>query len=199
MVAWINLAVLVFSSLGFLLFYVRSVSPAGLEKIKPGNAYPLCYRLRMAAILFELITFISYVVTTRLPLPLLIPGHFPWAWWISALLGTLIGVPALILMGLGMRDAGIESLRPQKEQGLFTGIYLKVRHPQAAGEVFLWLVLALFLDSPFLAGYAMVFFPIFLVMCWAEEQDLLLRHGELYAGYCRRTGAFWPKRTLKNA
>jgi hypothetical protein len=35
MAAWINITVLLFSSLAFLLFYVRSVSPAGLEK-SPG-------------------------------------------------------------------------------------------------------------------------------------------------------------------
>jgi hypothetical protein len=32
MIAWINVAVLLFSSLAFLLFYMRSVSPAGLER-----------------------------------------------------------------------------------------------------------------------------------------------------------------------
>jgi protein-S-isoprenylcysteine O-methyltransferase Ste14 len=31
-------------------------------------------------------------------------------------------------------------------------------------------------------------------VCYAEEQDLLLRYGDAYAEYCRRTGAFWPKK-----
>ena len=31
MIAWVNFAVLIFSSLFFLYFYVRSVSPAGRE------------------------------------------------------------------------------------------------------------------------------------------------------------------------
>jgi protein-S-isoprenylcysteine O-methyltransferase Ste14 len=40
----------------------------------------------------------------------------------------------------------------------------------------------------------LVYFPIFLIMCWAEEHDLLLRYGEAYAEYWHKTGAFFPKK-----
>jgi protein-S-isoprenylcysteine O-methyltransferase Ste14 len=75
---------------------------------------------------------------------------------------------------------------------MYGGIHAKLRHPQAAGEVFLWLVMALMLNSPFLAVYSLLLFPIFLVMCLAEEKDLLLRFGTPYAEYMRTTGAFFP-------
>lgn len=77
---------------------------------------------------------------------------------------------------------------------MFTGIYERIRHPQAVGEVFIWLVISLLLNSPFLAIFSLIYFPVFVVFCWAEEQDLLLRFGEDYAEYIRRTGAFWSKR-----
>ncbi len=54
-------------------------------------------------------------------------------------------------------------------------------------------VLAAVIGIP--AVFSLVYFPIFLVLCFAEEQDLLWRYGEAYAGYCRRTGAFWPRRS----
>ena len=85
-------------------------------------------------------------------------------------------------------------MRPKKEHVMYGGIYAKMRHPQAAGEVFLFLVIALLLNSPFLALYSLIYFPIFIIMCYAEEQDLLLRYGDTYAAYCRRAGAFWPKK-----
>lgn len=197
MIAWINIVVLVFSSLGFLLFYVRSVSPAGLEINLPGRAYELCYRLRLVAMFFELVTILSYTVYYFHPLSLPLPVNFPWSWWISAIIAATIGIPALILMGFGMRAAGSEALQPRKEHRMYTGIYEKIRHPQAAGEVFLWLVFSLLLNSPFLAIFSLIYFPIFIIFCWAEEQDLLLRYGISYAEYMRRTGAFWPKRLRK--
>lgn len=69
-----------------------------------------------------------------------------------------------------------------------------MRHPQATGEVFLFLVIALLLNSLFLDLYSLIYFPIFIMMCYAEEQDLLLRYGDMYAQYCKLTGAFWPKK-----
>jgi protein-S-isoprenylcysteine O-methyltransferase Ste14 len=96
-------------------------------------------------------------------------------------------------MMTGMRDAGEETMRPKKEHAMYGGIYMKIRHPQAVGEVFLFPVMAILLHSPFLTLFSLIYFPIFMLLCYAEEQDLLLRYGEAYAEYCRRTGAFWPK------
>jgi methanethiol S-methyltransferase len=194
MITWINISVLLFSSLAFLLFYVRSVSPAGLEKFIGSRAYHLCYRLRLISALFESITVACYVLYYFYPLPIPFPAGFPWPWWLSALIAAAIGIPALALMGIGLRDAGEEAMHPQKDHVMYSGIYDRIRHPQAVGEVFLWLVFAFLLNSPFLAIFSLIYFPIFVLLCWAEEQDLLLRYGELYAAYCRKTGAFWPRK-----
>ncbi len=194
MIAWANFAVLIGSSMLLLYFYVRSVSPAGRELVVGSRAYEMCARDRVIAMFFELVTTVGYVVYYFYPLALRLPRHFPWSWGISILIALAIGIPAVALMVKGMRDAGEEALRPIKDQVLFGGIYDRIRHPQAAGEVFLWWVIAFLLNSPFLVLFSFFYIPIFLIMSWAEEQDLLLRYGENYAAYCRKTGAFFPRR-----
>jgi methanethiol S-methyltransferase len=199
MIAWINMAVLLFSSLAFLLFYVLSARPAGQEKLVGPRSYRRCFHYRLVAGTLEGIITANYVLYYFFPLATPLPDKFPWAWWISLTIALLIGIPATILMLIGVRAAGEEAMRPKKEHTMYGGIYNRIRHPQAVGEVFLFLLMALLLHSPFLAVFSLIFFPIFIIMCYAEEQDLLLRYGEAYAAYCKRTGAFWPKRMKSNA
>jgi protein-S-isoprenylcysteine O-methyltransferase Ste14 len=192
--AWINFAVLLFASLLFLYYYVLSVSPAGREKIIGLRAYRLCFYDRLASGAFEFFITVNFVLYYFSPLPTPLPDKFPWAWWVSLIIAVLIGIPATTLMMIGLRDAGEEALRPKKEHTMYGGIYAKIRHPQAVGEVFLFPVIAILLHSPFLTLFSLIYFPIFILLCFAEEQDLLLRYGEAYAEYCRHTGAFFPKR-----
>ena len=193
MIAWINFAILIFASLLLLYFYVLSACPAGREKIIGPRAYQLCFYDRLAAAAFECVITADFILYHFFPLQTPMPETFPWAWWISLVVAVLIGAPATILLAMGVRDAGEEAMRPKKEHVMYSGIYCHLRHPQAVGEVFLFLVIAILLNSPFLTLFSFVYFPILAIMCYAEEQDLLLRYGEAYAQYCRRTGAFWPK------
>jgi methanethiol S-methyltransferase len=193
MLAWLNFAALIITSLLFLYYYVRSVSPAGRAQVVGPRAYADAGRDRIIASVFELIAAAGYVVYFFYPLPVPLPGTFPWPWPVSVVIAVLIAVPAGGLMAIGLRDAGEEAMRPKPEQVMYRGIYRRIRHPQAAGEVWFWWVFAFLLNSPFLALYSFIYIPIFLLMCWAEEQDLLLRYGEAYAEYYRRTGAFWPR------
>jgi len=94
----------------------------------------------------------------------------------------------------GVKDAGREALFPDKKHTLYGGIYQKIRHPQALGEVFIWWVVALLLNSLFLFIYSIVWFPIFYWFCKAEEKDLKIRYGEPYIEYKKRTGMFFPKK-----
>jgi protein-S-isoprenylcysteine O-methyltransferase Ste14 len=195
MLAWINLAVLIMASLLFLYYYVLSVSPAALEKLVGPDAYTRCGRYRVIAVIFELITVGCYVLYRFYPLPVPLPEHFLWSYYVSVILAVAILLPALTLMTVGMLHAGEEAVRPKKEHALYGGIYNRIRHPQAAGEVFLWWVIAFLLNSPFLAIFSFTYVPIFLLMCWAEEQDLVLRYGDRYVEYWRRTGAFFPRKS----
>jgi len=99
-------------------------------------------------------------------------------------------------MGIGLKDAGEESLAPKKEHVLYGGIYKKIRHPQAAGEVTLWWVAAFFLNSPYLALFSFIWLPVFYIFCWAEEKDLVIRYGDAYLEYRKNTGFIIPKRSI---
>jgi methanethiol S-methyltransferase len=193
MIAWLNLAGLLLASLLLLYYYVRSASPAGHARVVGARAYAEAGSDRLIASVFELIAAAGYVVYFFYPLPAPLARTFPWPWPVSALIALLIAVPAGTLMAVGIRDAGEEAMRPKPEHTMYRGIYRRIRHPQAAGEVWFWWVFAFLLNSPFLALFSFIYIPIFLVMCWAEEQDLLLRYGDAYAEYCRQTGAFVPR------
>lgn len=191
MEAWFNF----FALLGFtfltLIFYVRSVQPAALCRQMGGRAYSLCGWYRLLASVFMGCAAVCYIVTVIYPLPL--PQTFPWSWGWSAVMATVLAVPSLVLMARGVRDAGPETLFPHPEHDLYEGIYQKVRHPQAIGELALWWVIAFLLNSPFLVLYSFIWVPIFVRMCVAEEEDLLLRYGERYAAYQAQTGFWWPR------
>ena len=194
MIAWINFSVLLFASIFLLLFYIRSASPAGQEKVIGPGAYKRCFHYRLVAGALEFIITANFILYRFFPLENPLPDRFPWAWWISLVIALVIGLPAVTLMVIGMVHAGEETLRPRKEHTMYGGIYEKIRHPQGVGEVFLFPVIAILLHSPFLTIFSLIYFPLFLIMCYAEEQDLLLRYGDSYAEYCKRTGAFWPKK-----
>jgi len=193
MIAWINFAILLLASILFLYFYVRSVSPAGREIVIGPRAYRLCFHDRLVAGGLEFVITANFVLYFFYPLSTPLPDKFPWAWLLSAVVAVLIGIPALVLMVIGLRDAGEEAMRPKKEHRMYGGIYTRMRHPQAVGEVFLFPVMGILLHSPFLTLFSLIYFPIFVIMCYAEEQDLLLRYGQEYAEYCQHTGVFWPK------
>jgi methanethiol S-methyltransferase len=199
MFAWINFAVLLIASILFLLFYARSAAPAGRERVIGPRAYRMCYYDRSVSGVLEFVITANYILYYFYPLATPLPDKFPWAWWISLIIALVIGIPATTLLVIGVRDAGEEAMRPRKEHVMYGGIYTKLRHPQATGEVFLFLVIAFLLHSPFMALFSLVYFPLFIVLCYAEEQDLLLRYGEAYVEYCKRTGAFWPKRKESHA
>jgi protein-S-isoprenylcysteine O-methyltransferase Ste14 len=195
MFAWINFSILLLASILFVLFYIRSVSPAGREMVIGPRAYRLCFYDRLIAGTFEFIILVNYILYRSYPLETPLPVHFPWSWWVSLIIALIFGIPATTLMVIGMLHAGEETMRPKKEHAMYGGIYSRIRHPQAVGEVLLFPVIAILLHSPFLTLFSLIYFPIFVIICVAEEQDLLLRYGEGYARYCMDTGAFWPKRT----
>lgn len=197
MIEWLNIILLVASSILFLYFYIRSVSPAKLEKKIGEIAYTKCKTYRLIAGAFEGITVANYVVYFFYPLPIDLARVFPWDWMASILIGIIILIPSMYLMAIGIKDAGLETLEPRKEHTLYGGIYETIRHPQAIGESVIWFSIAFFLNSPFLALYSFIWIPIFYIMCIAEERDLIIRYGEPYLQYRDRVGFMIPKRLRK--
>lgn len=194
MIEWVNFSILIISTILMAFFYIKSVGPAKLEQKIGEKAYARCGNYRIIASFFELITAVNYILYFFFPLPIHIPQFFIWDYWISIILSFVILIPCLYIMLKGVKDAGREALFPDKKHTLYKGIYEKIRHPQALGELFIWWAVALLLNSPFLFLYSIVWFPIFYWFCKAEEKDLEIRYGKAFLDYKKRTGMFFPKR-----
>ena len=177
-----------------VFFYIKSLGPAKLEERIGEIAYKKCGNYRIIASFFELITIVDFILYFFFPLPIPLPQFFIWDYWISIILSIAILIPCLYIMLKGVKDAGREALFPDKKHTLYGGLYEKIRHPQALGEVFIWWAVALLLNSPFLFLYSIVWFPIFYWFCKAEEKDLIIRYGKPYIDYINQTGMFFPKK-----
>jgi protein-S-isoprenylcysteine O-methyltransferase Ste14 len=191
-IAWLNLALLVVAMGLTLIFYILSVRPAALEQKLGSGAYQRCARYRLVAGLMMGLETAGYVLYFFYPLPIPLPRTFAWPWWVSALIGAVIAIPAGYMLARGMKDAGEETMIPKKEHSLYGGIYEKVRHPQA-WEAVLWFTMAFLLHSPFLVLFSLLWLPVEYLMVMAEERDLVLRYGQAYEDYRGRTPAFLPR------
>ena len=195
MIAWINFATMIIGGILMTWFYLMSVRPAALERKIGARAYCLAGRYRMLSSIFMFTLTANYILYHWYPLPFdPFPPVFPWPYWISGLIGILIAVPSMYLMLRGVQDAGEEAMVPKKEHSMYGGIYEKIRHPQALGEMPLWWAMAFLIHSPFLVVLSFVWLPVWYGWCVAEEKDLLLRYGEAYESYRQRTGMFIPRR-----
>ena len=193
MIAWINISVMVIAGIIFLYYYMKSVSPAALEKKIGEISYKKCAAYRIVSGSLMVIPVINYIVYFFYPLPIPLPERFPWSWWISVIIGAVIAVPAGYLIWRGLKDSGEEAMTPKKEHKMHGGIYLKIRHPQGAGEVLVWWVISFLLNSPHLAIISFIWVPVWYLMLKAEEKDLLLRYGKDYIDYMKKTGFILPR------
>jgi protein-S-isoprenylcysteine O-methyltransferase Ste14 len=141
----------------------------------------------------------NYIAYHFFPLPISLPMHLPWGWYVSLAVAVVIAVPSVTLMLWGIRDAGKETLVPQRDGCLYKGIYKYIRHPQVFGELPLLLAVALLLDSPFLALLTFAYIPLWAYICKAEEKDLIIRYGQAYEQYRNQTGFWLPRRSTSNA
>ncbi len=191
--ALINVIAMVTSGILSGYFYLLSVRPATLERKIGTRAYRLCARYRLISSIFLCILVVNYVLYYFYPLEFGLPRSFPWPYLVSVVVAVGVAIPAGCLLYMGIRDAGEETLSPKKDHQLYGGIYEKIRHPQTVGEMPFWLVLALFLNSLFLALISFALIIFFVCICFVEDEDLELRYGKAYVEYKEKTGAFFPK------
>ena len=119
LIPWINFGVMVVSTVLMFYFYMRSSSPAQLEKKIGSIAYKKSGQYRVIASIFEMIIIATYVIYYFYPLSLPIPQTFPWSFWISFAVAVIIGVPSGYIMYRGVVDAGVEGTMPKKKGQLF--------------------------------------------------------------------------------
>jgi methanethiol S-methyltransferase len=194
MIALINFISLLAGGVLMTALYLMSARPAALEKKIGERAFKRCGAYRIASSVFMLTLTANYVLYHWFPLPFdPLPARFPWPYWVSAAIALAIALPSSALMIRSILDAKSEALVPDKSHALYGGIYLRIRHPMALGEVPLWWVFALLVDSPFMAAFSFVWLPVWFWWCVAEERDLAIRYGREYDNYRSRTGMFFSR------
>jgi len=191
-VAWLNLISLNVSAFLFAYLTTLSVMPVSREEERGEKAWVECARLRSISFLFAGIMVLNTILWIWFPIP-----DLSWALTpdplFGILLGIIIAVPCLAILRVAMRDAGKEMHAPQKGIQLHGGIYKKIRHPGAVGEMPLYVVVALFVNSLFLTVWMMIFILIFTpIHIYYEEKDLLKRFGDVYIEYRRTTPTVFP-------
>jgi protein-S-isoprenylcysteine O-methyltransferase Ste14 len=191
-VAWLNLISLHVSAFLFAYLTTLSVMPVTREEKRGEKAWEECARLRSISFVFAGVMILNAILWIWFPVPEI-------AWVLSpdplfgVIISLIIGVPCFIILTIAMRDAGKEMHAPQKGIQLHGGIYKRIRHPGAVGEMPLYVVIALFVNSLFLTVWMIVFVFVFTpIHIYYEEKDLLKRFGDIYAEYRRTTPAVLP-------
>lgn len=193
-----NFMFLIATALIHSYFYLKSVSPAALEK-KIGNlAFPKCTSYRRTSAIFTYLQLVGYIIYFFYPLPIPIPRTFFWGWGISLVIALFTLVLALLFLVTGDKDLGNETMSVLKEHKLNSqGIYAKIRHPQTIGRILLTWFAAFALNSPFLLLYSITWIICFTIMCVKEEKDLVIRYGGEFLEYKKHTGFYIPKIKIK--
>lgn len=193
MYSWVNILSLISSLLLFSILYTLSTMPVTLNSKTGEGAWGKCHTYRIIASLFEMIAVVNMLLWVLLPI-----ASLNWKIslnpWISRAVAIVLFVPCMIILLKGIRDAGKETITPSKETEMYGGIYEYIRHPQALGEMPLFILLGFAVNSLFLVILASIYVVIYTpIMKNYEEKDLVKRFGEDYILYQKTTGAFFPK------
>jgi protein-S-isoprenylcysteine O-methyltransferase Ste14 len=152
--------------------------PVTREEKIGDEAWKQCARLRSISFLFASVMVINTFLWIWFPIPELAWLVYPNP-LVGIVFGIIIGIPCLYIMVLALRDAGEEMHTPLKETTLHGGIYRRVRHPGAVGEMPLYVVIALFTNSLFMTIWMLTLIVLFTpIHVYYEEKDLLKRFGE---------------------
>jgi len=193
-IAIVNFVILILSFVIMSYLYTLSVQPVKRAEKYGEKAWRDCKTFRAIGGAFELIATINLILWIWFPLPIV------GSWIISdnICIGIIIGIcmliPCGILLILGIRAAGSETLTPSEATEMYDGIYNYIRHPQTLGEFPMFVAFSFILNSWFLVLFSTIGIIIYIpIMIHYEEKDLIRRFGEDYIEYQKRTGALFPK------
>lgn len=170
MIAWINFGILIVATILGLYFYVKSANPERLESSihqndqnnqnnQSQNLNSLRYQT-WAELLMTLVG-INYIVYFLYPIPLSIPQVFPWSWWVSAAIATVI---ALLSVHYWWRSL-VEKTIPQ----IILGNHASIYQSQVISDLTFWWVLGFLLHSPFLVLFSLTWIPLYLLLNWWQR------------------------------
>ncbi len=195
----INFISLILSFLGLAAVYLISLQPKKRESKVGAKAWKQSKNLRTVGFFCETLGVINIFLWIKIPIPKL-DWNITQNPSIALIIALSLGFPCLIIMSIGVMQAGKESWEPHRHEILNHGLYRYVRHPQAITEFPLFAIIAFGVNSWFLFGiltlYAIIYLPI---MKKVEENDLIRRFGDKYKAYQIETGAFFPKRLQKKS
>lgn len=193
-VAITNFCILIISFLLMAYLYLLSIQPVKRSEKYGEKAWDTCKKFRGIGGLFELISIINLIIWIWFPIPLFDTWIINANIWIGIIIAICIAIPCLIIMLLGVKAAGSETLNPSIETEMYGGIYKYIRHPQTLGEFPTFVALSFALNSWFLVLISTLFIIIYTpIMIYYEENDLIRRFGEKYKEYQKNTGALFPK------
>lgn len=189
--ALVNSITIILSTIGLAYFYGRSINPRCKHGTLDETIIKKCGDYRLIAGLFETIIFIGYIIFYFIKIPrsiylfnsMLIP---------FIILGLLL-VVGMILYVKGIKDAGEETLKPQVDNPMFEGIYLRIRHPQTTATILIYFAIAFGSNQLFLILYTIILSIVYIYITYLEEDDLILKYGDDYRKYREKTGRFIPK------
>jgi protein-S-isoprenylcysteine O-methyltransferase Ste14 len=193
MIDWINFVIL--NACGVIIFYlyILSVMPVTREEKRGEKAWKEAMWYRNIGGIFEFVMIANVILWIWYPIP-----ELNWKvnenFWVGIIIGIIMLIPCVLLLVIGIRDAGGETLKPSKETTLYKGIYNYIRHPQTLGEFPMFVALSFMINSIFLVLWSTVFIIIIVpIIMHFEEMDLVKRFGDEYVEYKKNTGAFIPK------
>ena len=178
--------------MGYL--YILSIQPIKRAKKYGEKAWKDCKKFRSIGGLFELISIVNLFLWIWFPLPIVNTWIISPNIWVGIIIGLCIAIPGCIMLYLGIKAAGSETLSPSKDTEMYSGIYGYIRHPQSVGEFPLFLALSFALNSWFLVIISLILIVVYFpIMIYYEEKDLIERFGDKYREYQKNTGAIFPK------
>ncbi|MFX1339975.1 MAG: methyltransferase family protein [Promethearchaeota archaeon] len=193
-IALINFSSLIISLMGMGYLYLLSIQPVKRSEKYGEKAWKDCKRFRSIGGFFELISVINLIIWIWFPLPIVNSWIISPIIWIGIIIAICIATPCLIIMILGVKAAGSETLSPSKDTEMYGGIYKYIRHPQTLGEFPTFVALSFAFNSWFLVMISSIFIILYTpIMIHYEEKDLIKRFGVKYRKYQETTGALFPK------
>jgi protein-S-isoprenylcysteine O-methyltransferase Ste14 len=116
-----------------------------------------------------------------------------WMRWLGVALGVIAGV----LLTWTLRSLGdnlTDTVVTRREHTLIThGPYGWIRHPFYASFALAVIANALTAANWFILLTGSLIFALLVIRCTREEENLILRFGDLYRNYMQRTGRFLPR------
>ncbi len=194
MLATINFSIFIIAFILMGYLYISSLQPAKRSERRGEKAWKECKRLRSVSGVFELITILNLILWIWFPLSIFGKWTINPNIWIGVIIGIVMLIPLSLVMFLGIKDAGSETLAPSENTAMYGGIYKHIRHPQSLGEFPMYVAIGFMLNSWFLIITCTLAIVIYTpIMIHFEEKDLVKRFGDKYKEYQKTTGALFPR------